>query len=212
MHESVVRRIPLRLDDDGRYFPFDTFQVLPKHGYTALVSRILDHRLITASLGQRYRRGMEVGYDACFNSMPIDEHFEFVYGPLPYRSIRFHHRSEPADHARGPAPVVSFTDHGIYTRETDWSRLPGHQDKAGASKTITLEEPCADIDNYMERYYPVRTNDDRYKRIYAKYFTLAQTNPAMRFIGRCGTYQYLDMDQVISQSLQFVHHWLEGKR
>jgi UDP-galactopyranose mutase len=212
MHEAVVRRIPLRLDDDSRYFPSDRFQVLPRDGYAALVGCILDHAHVTVSLGQRYRRGMEKGYRVCFNSMPIDEFFDFAHGPLPYRSIRFHHRSESADYARGFAPVTNFTDAGIYTRETDWSHLPGHHDRAGGSKTVTLEEPCADRDNDMERYYPVRTGDDRYKRNYEAYRALTRTDPAMRFIGRCGTYQYLDMDQVINQSLVHVRDWLNTRQ
>jgi UDP-galactopyranose mutase len=208
MHESVVRRVPQRLDEDSRYFPADAYQVLPKHGYASVVAGILDHSRISVSLRQHYARGMERGYSACFNSMPIDEYFDFAYGPLPYRSLRFHHRRESIGYARGPAPVVNFTDSGNYTRETDWSMLPLHQNAASASKTITTEEPCDYQDNAMERYYPVRTNDDRYRKQYDRYLALALAGPAMRFIGRCGTYQYLDMDQVINQSLQQVTRWL----
>ena len=62
----------------------------------------------------------------CFNSMAIDEYFECALGPLPYRSIRFHHRAEPAGYALGDTAQVNFTDDGPYTRQDDWSRLPGH--------------------------------------------------------------------------------------
>jgi len=210
MHPAVVARVPLRLDEDSRYFPDAAFQVLPRHGYTALVGAILDHPAIRVTLGQAYARGLERGYAACFNSMAIDEYFDYAEGPLPYRSIRFHHRSEPAGYARGPAAVVNFTDAGRHTRETDWSRLPLHQDPASATKTVTLEEPCADTENAMERYYPVRTNDDRHRATYARYLARAQAAPAMRFIGRCGSYRYLDMDQVINQSLQQAHAWRAG--
>lgn len=210
IHESVVRRIPLRLDEDSRYFPADTYQVLPVNGYTGLVASILDHPKISISLCQPFIPHMEKDYLACFNSMPIDEYFEFAYGPLPYRSIRFHHRSETADYSRSTAPVVNFTDDGRYTRETDWSLLPEHQDITSPSKTITCEEPCDYTDNEMERYYPVRTNDDRHKRTYESYVAVARRTPSMLFIGRCGTYQYLDMDQVINQSLQHVRQWLRN--
>ncbi len=204
MHDSVVRRVPVRLDDEDRYFPDDRFQVLPRHGYAALVGAILDHPNIAVRTGTEYAHGMERDYTVCFNSMAIDEYFGFRLGLLPYRSIRFHHRSEPADYVRAAASVVNFTDAGPCTRETDWSRLPHHQPPGAPTKTVTREEPCADHENAMERYYPVRTSDDRHRRTYEGYLRLARKDRRMRFIGRCGTYRYLDMDQVINQSLQQV--------
>ena len=74
---------------------------------------------------------------------------------------------------------------------------------------MTLEEPCADSDNGMERYYPVKTSDGAPEALYRRYQELAQGEPKLQFIGRCGTYRYLDMDQVISQSLQGVRGWLD---
>jgi len=210
MHKSTVRRIPLRLDDDDRYFPNDTYQMLPRGGYTALVTRILEHPNISVWTGQAYEPDMEKHYVACFNSMAIDEYFHFCYGRLPYRSIRFHHRSVPATYSRAPTAVVNFTDDGIYTRETNWSVLPSHQDIVSPSKTVTLEQPCDYADNFMERYYPVRTYDDRHRQTYERYRVLARKHPHMCFIGRCGTYQYLDMDQIINQAIQHVRRWLGG--
>ena len=204
MHEQVVRRVPIRLDADDRYFPDDAFQVLPRHGYTALVGAILDHPNIAVRTGTEFQHGLERDYAACFNSMAIDEYFAYCHGKLPYRSIRFHHRSEPEGYARAAASVVNFTDDGPCTRETDWSRLPHHQAPEAPTKTVTREEPCADHENAMERYYPVRTSDDRHRKTYEKYLRLARETPRMRFIGRCGTYRYLDMDQVINQSLRQV--------
>jgi UDP-galactopyranose mutase len=87
LHESVVRRIPLRFDDDNRYFPNDEFQVLPYDGYTELVKNILDHTNITISLDTAFEHTMANDYEVCFNSMPIDEYCDSIYGPLPYRSI-----------------------------------------------------------------------------------------------------------------------------
>ena len=64
------------------------------------------------------------------------------------------------------------------------------------------------LENDLERYYPVKTSDGRYQAIYEKYKQLASRDPRLHFIGRCGTYQYLDMDQVINQSLRGAHKWL----
>ncbi len=208
MHESVVKRIPLRYDDDDRYFPNDKYQILPKHGYTKLFETILDHSSIYTQLNRDYEVGMEDDYRMCFSSMPIDEYYEYQYGALPYRSIRFHHRSEPINYSRGGTAVVNFTDSGPYTRETDWSVLPMHQTSDTVTKTITVEEPCDYKSNYMERYYPVRTSDDRYKAVYDKYAEKAKGEERIKFIGRCGTYQYLDMHQVINQSLMGVRRWI----
>ncbi len=77
--------------------------------------------------------------------------------------------------------------------------------------TITREEPCDYRDNHLERYYPVKTADGRYTDLYKRYAGLAAEKPNLAFIGRCGTYQYLDMDQVINQSLAHVENWLKSR-
>jgi UDP-galactopyranose mutase len=212
MAATVVQRIPIRDDDEDRYFPDDAYQGLPRDGYTALVRSILDHPSIRVSTGIAFSRDMLRDCDFCFSSMAIDEYFDCALGPLPYRSIRFHHRREPAGYLLGETMQVNFTDTGPYTRQDDWSRLPGHVVHPGAAKTVTLEEPCADTDNDMERYYPVKTSDGAPEALYRRYQDLARTEPKVQFIGRCGTYRYLDMDQVINQSLQGVRGWLAAKR
>lgn len=208
MSPAVVQRIPIRTDDEDRYFPNDRFQLLPERGYTHVFERILDHDRITVRLSTEFDRAMPDGYAHCFNSMPIDEYYEDRFGPLPYRSIRFHHDDRPADQENGTAATVNFTDSGPITRETDWGRLPLHRVQGSERKTVTREEPCDYRDNRLERYYPVKTSDGRYDKVYQQYKALAADDPGMTFIGRCGTYQYLDMHQVINQSLasasQFV--------
>ena len=207
MDAAIVNRIPLRLDDEDRYFPTDTFQIMPRHGFTALFANILDHTNITVALDTPFTRDLARGYDHCFNSMAIDEYYGEEYGPLPYRSIRFHNRAEPAGYALGHTSVVNFTDDRAHTRQTDWSRLPHHAG-AGPNKTITLEQPCDYRDNALERYYPVKTSDGRNDATYRRYAARAAAEPALTFIGRCGTYQYLDMHQVINQSLKGALDWV----
>jgi UDP-galactopyranose mutase len=211
MDVAVVKRIPLRHDDEDRYFPSDRFQLLPQAGYAAVVHAILDHKTIRVSTGTRFDKAMLAGFDFCFNSMPVDEYFDLALGPLPYRSIRFHHRAEPSNYGLGTTSVVNFTDTGRFTRQTDWSRLPAHVQWETGKKTVTLEEPCDYKDNDFERYYPVKTHDRRNEALYERYKELAEKEPKLRFIGRCGTYQYLDMDQVINQSLQGARAWIAGR-
>jgi UDP-galactopyranose mutase len=207
MSPAVVKRIPLRMDRVDTYFSSEETQLLPRHGYTALFERLLAHPRIALRLNTGFDRSMLGDFDFCFNAMPIDEYYGFCFGELPYRSIRFHKRTEPA----APPPpwsVTNFTDAGPYTRETNWDALPCHRLHETGYRSVTVEEPCDYRDNGYERYYPVKTADGRYQTLYEQYRELARAEPNMEFIGRCGTYQYLDMDQVINQSLASVRRWL----
>lgn len=211
MDASVVRRLPVRFNRDDHYFPGDRHEALPANGYTALFGAILDHPAISVAPGTSYAAGMERDYTFCFNSMAIDEFFGCSLGELPYRSLRFHHRTVTAWDAE-PIGVRNYTDTGHFTREAWWHCLPGHLHRETGRRTVTVEEPCDYRDNGNERYYPVRTADGRYQALYQSYHVLAADLPNMAFIGRCGTYQYLDMDQVINQSLAGVRRWLETQR
>ncbi|WP_206020898.1 FAD-dependent oxidoreductase [Roseococcus sp. SYP-B2431] len=104
----------------------------------------------------------------------------------------------------------NFTDAAPLTRFTRWELLPDHLVEETGHRTVTSEEPCDYRDNHLERYYPVKTADGRFQRRYEAYRHRAgQQAPRMSFIGRCGTYQYLDMDQVINQSIRHVQAFLE---
>jgi UDP-galactopyranose mutase len=207
---DVVRRLPVRLDANDLYFPTDRHQALPADGYTALFGEILGHSNISVDLAVDYAADMEQSYDFSFNSMAIDEFFGCRLGELPYRSLRFHHRTVTRWDDL-PYSVRNYTDAGPFTREAWWHCLPGHLHRDTGRRTVTIEEPCDYRENGNERYYPVKTADGRSQALYQAYRALAENLPNMRFIGRCGTYQYLDMDQVIGQSLAGARRWLEGR-
>ncbi len=205
---SVVSRVPIRYDDEDRYFPNDKFQIMPTHGYTRIFENIFDHPNISVNLNQNFDKSMQNDFMHCFNSMPIDVYFDHEMGELPYRSIKFHHKTHDTA-ANWNCSVVNFTDTGAFTRETAWYLLPHHRQPDGTGYSHTLEEPCDYKDNNLERYYPVKTADMRYQKIYKKYAEVAGRLTHMTFIGRCGTYQYLDMHQVINQSLMGAEKWLQ---
>jgi UDP-galactopyranose mutase len=210
MDIGVVRRLPVRLDRDDRYFPDDRHQALPADGYSALFGEILRHPAIRVRLCTPFRAGMEREYTFCFNSMAIDDFFDCALGELPYRSLRFHHRTVTAwDDA--PFSVRNYTDAEPFTREAWWHCLPGHLRQETGRRTVTVEEPCDYRDNNDERYYPVQTADGRYQALYRQYQALAAGLPNMTFIGRCGAYRYLDMDQVVNQSLTGARRWLDRR-
>ena len=218
MDASVVKRLPLRFDREDTYFPTSERQILPKGGYTQLINRILDHPLITVSLDTPFDHAMTRTALHTFLSMPIDEYFGFSEGELPYRSIRFHERrveaaevGEPWSGLADRCSVLNFTDDGIYTRETAWHLLPGHLVHDTGARLFTREEPCDYRQNNMERFYPVKTADKHNDRLYAAYVAIAAKQQDVTFIGRCGTYRYLDMDQVINQSLMGAEAWLRAR-
>lgn len=210
MSPAVVKRIPLRTDRTDTYFPDDDVQIMPSDGYAAVFGAIFDHPKIRVRLNTSFEAAMLRDCGACFNSMAIDEYYGYCFGELPYRSIRFHSRSVPTPLPQGWS-VTNFTDNGPFTRETAWHEIPHHLVRETGLRTLTREEPCDYLDNQHERYYPVRTADDRYQALYEKYRRLAAREPKLRFTGRCGTYQYLDMDQVINQSLASAEKWLADK-
>jgi UDP-galactopyranose mutase len=204
---SVVCRLPIRYDTENRYFPNDKFQAMPRGGFTTLFESIFEHAGIRVCLSTAFAPGMEADYQHVFNAMPVDEYFQYVLGELPYRSIRFHRHDIDNGRNEGAA-VINYTDTGPFTRETSWHLIPQHVVRETGRRTVTVEEPCDYRDNNFERYYPVKTADGRFVALYQRYRMLADELPNMTFIGRCGTYQYLDMDQVINQSLKHAQTWL----
>jgi UDP-galactopyranose mutase len=201
---SVVKRVGIRLGLDDRYFS-DKFQAIPKRGYTKLFENIFDHDNISLQLGRAFDRRMERDFAHVFNSMAIDEYFEFELGHLPYRSIRFHNKYSESDTSRG-CVVINYTDKSAFTRETHWHNIPGAG--SGERYIVTIEEPCSYDENSFERYYPMRTLDGSAERAYEEYNKMAKAiSDKITFIGRCGTYRYLDMHQVVNQSLSHVQRW-----
>ena len=209
---AIVKRIPIRFSLDSRYFPDDIFQALPKGCYSDLFGRILDHEHIRAHCATAFDKAMMKNYCHTFNSMPIDEFYDFRFGPLPYRSIRFHHDVVEDERDTGPSPVVNFSDWSKFTRRTDWSKLPEHQVRDTGCKLLTTEEPCDYRVNGFERYYPIRDAGGETAGVLERYKSLAAGDKTVDFIGRCGTYKYLDMHQVINQSLQGARKWLSAYR
>jgi len=195
----LIRRVDIRNDRDDRYFAYSNFQALPDDGYAALFSRMLDHEAISLSLGYEFRHTMREEYDYILNSMPIDQFYDQLFGALPYRSVRFHVERHETDCSAG-CSTVNFTDRSRYTRQSHWANITGN---SGPPFISTVEEPCEPNENGGRRYYPRRTVGGAEDRLLKRYNELAaQDAGRLRFIGRCGTFRYLNMDQVVSQSLQ----------
>ncbi len=198
INPGILNRVPIRKDSENSYFPKDTFQKLPKEGYTSLIAEMLNHENIKVRINFEYEKKMSDLYFHTFNSMPIDEFFNYKFGHLPYRSIKFHHKVEKTTKI-SEHPVINFTDSkSPYTRQTEWKILPNNQTINNIT-VITKEEPCDYKENNKERYYPVNDRKGLNQKLYQRYAKLVPKN--ITFIGRCGLYIYINMDEAVASAL-----------
>jgi UDP-galactopyranose mutase len=196
LHSSVCARIPIRTNEDDRYFT-DPFQKMPADGYTAMFRRILDHPLIDVAVESDYDDVKdEVEYGHLVYTGPIDKFFGYQFGELPYRSLEWELRNEQTPHGGYLQPATSINEPGEgvpYTRTTEFRWMTGQE--RHPSSTVAVEYPRAEGDPY----YPIPRDDTR--ALYRRYETLAQQLPQTTFVGRLARYQYLNMDQVVGQAL-----------
>jgi len=198
---SVTARIPTRTNRDDRYFT-DTYQVMPRHGYTRMFERMLNHPNIHLMLNTDYREVLPfIPYREMIYTGPIDAFFHERFGKLPYRSLEFGFETLDTPNYQ-PVGTVNYPNDYEYTRVTEFKHLTG---QTHAQTTVVREYPTADGDPY----YPIpnRENADRYKR----YRALAESTPNVHFAGRLATYQYYNMDQVVAQALA-LHRRLQGRQ
>ena len=192
LDKAVTARVPTRTNTDDRYFT-DAHQIMPRDGYTAMFSAMLDHPNIDVLLGTDYHdveKEIEAGH-VIFTG-PIDEYFDFRYGKLPYRSLRFEHSTVDEEQFQ-PVATVNYPDPAVpYTRITEYKHLTGQQH---AKTSITYEYPSAEGDPY----YPIPRPENQ--ALFKKYEALADATPGVTFVGRLATYRYYNMDQVVGQAL-----------
>ncbi len=188
---SVTARVPTRTNRDDRYFT-DSFQMMPAQGYTAMFEAILDHPLIEVRLGVDFEDLRESDtYRRLIHTGPIDEFFGYRLGRLPYRSLRFEHRTLDREWLQ-TVGVVNYPGTEPFTRVTEYKHLTG---QTHPSTSVTWEYPSDEGDPF----YPIPTDANR--DLYRKYRALAEAQPNTWFVGRLGTYQYMNMDQVVAQAL-----------
>jgi UDP-galactopyranose mutase len=192
LDKSVTARIPTRTNTDDRYFT-DTFQAMPKDGYTAMFKRMLDHPLIEVRTGVDFRDVRnEVDADHIINTGPNDEYFDHRFGKLPYRSLKFDHKTLEEER-RQPVGTVNYPSPDVpYTRISEYKHLTGQQ---APVTTITYEYPSAEGDPY----YPIPRAENQ--ELFKRYEALADETEGVTFVGRLATYRYYNMDQIVGQAL-----------
>ena len=199
----MTARIPTRTNIDDRYFG-DKHQVMPADGYTAMFEKMLDHPNITVMLGVDWAEVKgEVDAGHIVFTGPIDEYFGYRFGKLPYRSLRFEHRTLEQEWSQ-PVAVVNYPSPDVpYTRITEYKHLTG---QASQRTSITYEYPAAEGDPY----YPIPRAENQ--ALFKQYEALADATPGVTFVGRLATYRYYNMDQVVGQALATFRRLDAAKR
>lgn len=194
----IIRRLPVRFTYDNNYFNA-LYQGIPMEGYTAMVEKMLsgiEVRLEEEYLGNKAQwdaMADRVLYTGC-----VDGYFDYCYGPLRYRSVRFETEVLDTDNYQGNA-VVNYTD-----AETPYTRIIEHKHFAFGTqpKTVISREYSQEWEPGIEPYYPV--NDEENTALYARYKALSDREEKTIFGGRLAEYRYYDMDAVIASALKLA--------
>ena len=176
---------------------------MPRDGYTAMVSAILDHPRIEVVTGVDHTQAPQT--ERMVWTGPIDDFFDHRFGALPYRSLRFEHevRQTPDGRFAQPVAQVNYPHERIpYTRVTEFRQLTGQQ---ATVSTLAYEFPTDE----GEPYYPIPRPENR--ELYHRYEALAAARPDVLFAGRLARYQYLNMDQVVAGTLSAARRWAAGE-
>lgn len=198
---SILKRLPLRFSYDDNYF-FHRFQGMPADGYSPMVARILDHPRIDVHLSCPFDHSMSARYDHVFWSGPLDGYFDHQLGHLGYRTLDFERFTDEGDW-QGCA-VMNYPDpHTPYTRITEHKHFAPWENH---ERTVCYREYSREAGPDDIPYYPIRLV--REKALLAEYITMAEARPQITFVGRLGTYRYLDMDVTIREALDTARHFL----
>lgn len=197
----IIKRLPVRFTYDNNYFN-DLYQGIPIGGYTKLVENMVDHENITVKLGADFfdqkQQLMDCAEQIVYTGM-IDQYYDYCFGTLEYRSLRFESELLNEENYQGNA-VVNYTEYEIpYTRIIEHK----HFEYGTQEKTVITREYPSDWKKGDEPYYPV--NNEKNNEMYQNYRDLAEKEKNVIFGGRLAEYKYYDMHQVIASALQCVN-------
>ena len=199
----IIKRLPVRLVYDNNYFN-DKYQGIPVGGYTQIVEKMLDGVEVRLGVDFFKERGALTANakKVVFTGM-IDEYYDYRFGELEYRSLRFETEDLPQENFQGNA-VVNYTEAQVpYTRIIEHKHFEfGCQGGSATNHTVITREYPATWRRGDEPYYPM--NDEKNNALYAKYRAMVDTEANVIFGGRLGMYKYFDMHHVIAEALACV--------
>ncbi len=198
---SILKRLPVRFNYDDNYF-FHKFQGMPENGYTDMIGRILDHPNISVKLSTRFERAEHADAGHVFYSGQLDGYFDYEAGRLGYRTLDFERFSYDGDY-QGCA-VMNYGDASVpFTRITEHKHFSPWEEHQGSVCYREFSRACGPDDI---PYYPIRMVEE--KEQLAQYVTRAEKEEGVTFVGRLGTYRYLDMDVTIREALDTARLYL----
>ncbi len=188
---GVAARIPTRKNDDDRYFS-DTYQFMPANGYGEMFRSILDSKNIKIQLDFDFLSNREkFKFHRLIYTGPLDGFYQYKFGRLPYRSLRFEHEHLPLDQFQAVG-TINYPNEHEFTRITEFKHLTG-QIVTGTS--IVREYPTAEGDPY----YPIPNPENEI--LFKKYQSLTEVEKDIYFVGRLAQYRYYNMDQVVAAAI-----------
>ncbi|MCK0168319.1 NAD(P)-binding protein [Jannaschia sp. S6380] len=200
---SILKRLPLRFSYDDSYFAHP-WQGMPEDGYTAVVQAMLDHPGIGLRLNQPHAPGDTGPGDHLFWSGPLDAWFDHAHGRLGYRTLDFEDFTAQGDWQG--TPVMNYGDADVpQTRITEHKHFAPWEEHAA---TICSRETSRDCGPDDIPYYPIRQVHE--KAMLRDYVSLAEGVRGVTFMGRLGTYRYLDMDVCIREALDTARAYLDA--
>lgn len=199
---SILKRLPVRFNYDDNYFAHK-FQGMPEKGYTAMIEKILNHPNIVLELGRSVSRDEAAGFEHVFYSGPLDGWFDYELGRLGYRTLDFERFTYTGDY-QGVA-VMNYGDVEVpYTRITEHKHFSPWESHERSVLYREFSRPCGPGDI---PYYPIRLVVE--KAMLGAYLKRAEAERGVTFVGRLGTYRYLDMDVTIREALDTARTFLE---
>lgn len=191
----IIKRIPVRFTFDNNYFN-DKYQGIPIGGYTNFIKKLLSGAEVRCNIDYIQNKAELVGYaDKIVYTGPIDEYFNYCFGELEYRSLRFEEEILNIPNFQGNA-VVNYTEAEVpYTRIIEHK----HFEFGTQEKTVISKEYSLDWKEGAEPYYPI--NDEKNNRLYQKYKVLSEKEKNVLFGGRLAEYKYYDMHQIVEKVL-----------
>ena len=194
---SILKRLPLRFNYDDNYYA-SIWQGMPRHGYSAIIEKMLDLPGIQLHLNTAFSRDMCKDYARVFYSGPIDAWFSHAEGRLGYRTLDFKTEQHDGDY-QGNA-VMNYCDESV-----PWTRIAEHKHFApweNHAATLIYRESSRECGPGDIPYYPIRLAKE--KDQLTRYIKLAQSERNVSFVGRLGTYRYLDMHVTIAEALDWA--------
>lgn len=201
---SILSRLPIRFNYDDNYYN-SKFQGIPRNGYTEVVCNLLNHENIKVVLNTKYTKEQNNNFDHVFYAGPLDAYFNFSLGKLAYRSIYFEKEVFDGEDYQGNSVINYCSESVPYTRIhehkhfTPWEK----HEQSIYFKEFSKETEQGDIP-----FYPKRLTTD--KKLLNNYRVLAENEDNITFMGRLGTYRYMDMHHVIDESLQISEDFIKA--